>query len=132
MTITRIEPDSAAEGAGLQAGDVVTKIAGKRFKNSEGYLDATAKAASKPTYEIEYQRAGQARKSTLDRALRPAVTEQVVAIPGVPAAPVTSGNANLSVADELEKLAALRDKGILSGDEFEAQKKKLLSRGDQP
>jgi len=32
-----------------------------------------------------------------------------------------------SVADELQKLAALRDSGILSDEEFEAQKAKLLS-----
>lgn len=33
-----------------------------------------------------------------------------------------------SVADELTKLAALRDKGVLSPDEFEQQKKQLLGR----
>lgn len=32
-----------------------------------------------------------------------------------------------SIADELEKLCALRDKGILSAEEFEKQKEKLLS-----
>jgi hypothetical protein len=32
-----------------------------------------------------------------------------------------------SVADELAKLAALRDAGVLSGDEFDAQKAKLLA-----
>jgi hypothetical protein len=34
--------------------------------------------------------------------------------------------APLSVADELGKLAALRDAGVLSEDEFAAQKAKLL------
>ena len=33
-----------------------------------------------------------------------------------------------SIADEITKLAALRDKGILSSEEFEQQKKQLLSR----
>ncbi|MGG4094313.1 SHOCT domain-containing protein [Paenibacillus lautus] len=33
---------------------------------------------------------------------------------------------NLSVADELKKLAQLKDEGIISGDEFEAQKNKLI------
>lgn len=131
MTITKIETGSAADRVGLQTGDVVTRIAGKRFKNFEDYLDATAKAASKPTYDVEYQRSGQARKVTLDRAFRPTVTEQVVATAVAPVAPVVSANAGLSVADELEKLAALRDKGILSTGEFEAQKKKLLSAGGQ-
>jgi len=33
------------------------------------------------------------------------------------------------VADELEKLAGLRDKGLLTADEFDAQKAKLLAAG---
>jgi hypothetical protein len=32
-----------------------------------------------------------------------------------------------SIADELEKLCALKDKGILSQEEFDKQKEKLLS-----
>jgi hypothetical protein len=34
-----------------------------------------------------------------------------------------------SVADELTKLAALRDKGVLTEAEFDAQKKRLLAGG---
>ncbi len=34
----------------------------------------------------------------------------------------------LSTADELMKLAALRDKGVLTEDEFAGQKRRLLSR----
>jgi hypothetical protein len=33
----------------------------------------------------------------------------------------------LSVADELERLAALVDRGLLTREEFEAQKQKLLN-----
>jgi Short C-terminal domain len=35
---------------------------------------------------------------------------------------------SISTADELGKLAALRDSGVLSADEFEAQKAKLLAQ----
>ncbi len=35
--------------------------------------------------------------------------------------------ANVSAADELERLAALKDKGVLSDEEFAAQKAKILS-----
>jgi hypothetical protein len=38
----------------------------------------------------------------------------------------TSQGASESYLDELEKLAGLRDKGIISNDEFEAKKKQLL------
>ena len=34
----------------------------------------------------------------------------------------------VSLADELTKLAALRDKGVLTEDEFAGQKRRLLSR----
>lgn len=39
-----------------------------------------------------------------------------------------SGGAGVSVADELEKLAALRDKGIITQAEFDTQKARLLAR----
>jgi Short C-terminal domain len=41
-------------------------------------------------------------------------------------APAASAPATTSVADELTKLAGLRDAGVLSPDEFEAQKARLL------
>jgi len=36
--------------------------------------------------------------------------------------------ANESIADELRKLAELRDGGVLSGDEFEAAKRRLIGQ----
>ena len=41
--------------------------------------------------------------------------------------PASSGQSIL-IADELEKLDALRDKGILTDEEFDRQKAKLLAR----
>lgn len=43
-------------------------------------------------------------------------------------APMASQGSPTGIADELEKLAALRDKGIISQAEFETQKAKLLAR----
>jgi Short C-terminal domain len=40
--------------------------------------------------------------------------------------PAPASTASASVADELEKLATLRDKGVLDDEEFAAQKRKLL------
>jgi hypothetical protein len=40
--------------------------------------------------------------------------------------PVAPNARQVSLADELEKLAALRDRGVLTNDEFESQKKALL------
>jgi hypothetical protein len=42
--------------------------------------------------------------------------------------PAATGTGPSMIADELRKLAELRDEGILSNQEFEAQKAKLLTR----
>ena len=45
------------------------------------------------------------------------------------AAPAPAPSDGLMVADELRKLAALRDEGILTVDEFASRKQLLLARG---
>jgi hypothetical protein len=126
LRVTSIVQGSPAEKAGVQVGDVISSVAGKRFKNINSLLDADAKAAETPTYEVELTRNGQDMKLTLDRAFRSPFAEIVVAkadpAPAV-AAPVVQ---QASTADELAKLAALKDRGIITADEFAAQKKKLL------
>jgi C-terminal processing protease CtpA/Prc len=123
LRITKLEPGLPADKAHLEVGDVVTKIAGKTFKNTDGYLDATAKAAESPTYEVEFIRAGQPMKATLERAFRPTWTEAVT--PAV-SAPTPQLAAQSSVADELLKLKKLKDDGVITNEQFEAQKTKLL------
>jgi len=56
----------------------------------------------------------------------PASAEQMAALPAVD--PAENGD-GLLIADELRKLAALRDEGILSDAEFAARKQWLLARG---
>lgn len=46
-----------------------------------------------------------------------------------PYAPVAAPVASVSVADELAKLTDLRDRGVLSADEYETQKRRLLGNG---
>jgi hypothetical protein len=128
LRVKAIDPGSAAEHGGMQVGDVVFQIAGKRLKDANGYLDATAKAAATPTYEVLVARDGKPVKLSLERAFRPAATAPaavtVATVPTVSSSPSTAGTS--SIADELGKLAALRDKGILTDVEFQAQKAKLL------
>ncbi len=50
----------------------------------------------------------------------------VVTDAGLAAVGPTSGRQQIDVADQLTKLAALRDSGVLTEAEFEAQKQKLL------
>ena len=123
--ITEISPDSAAAKAGMQVGDVVTRIAGKQFKTIDDYLDATAKAAESATYDVELTRDGKRITLRLDRAFRSPITESVVA-KTTPAVQAMTPTAPISVADELQKLLKLKEQGILTDAEFEAQKRKLL------
>lgn len=123
--ITEIFPDSAAARAGLQLGDVVEQISGKRFKNVDDYLDATAKAAATATYPVEISRNGKRMTVTVERAFRSAIADTVVAKAEAALAPPTATQP-VSVADEIAKLAKLKDEGLLTEAEFEAQKKKML------
>jgi predicted metalloprotease with PDZ domain len=125
--VTEVDPGSPAEAAGIRPNDVVFSVAGKKFKRFDDYLDATAKAAATPTYPVEFMRDGKSMKVTVTRAFRPDWSEAVVAEPAKETpSTFVSGSAAPSVADELAKLAKLRDDGVLTNDEFEAQKKKLL------
>jgi hypothetical protein len=62
--------------------------------------------------------------STCDNGLKTAINPELVNTS--PVTPVTL--APTSIADELEKLAQLRDKGVITQEEFEKQKAKLLAR----
>jgi len=123
MRIKKIEPGSAAEKAGIQVGDIITRIAGKQFRTLDDYFDATGKAAETATYPVELTRNGKAMTLTVERAFRPPFSEKVVPKVEVPPAPAP---AQVSVADELEKLEKLKQQGVITDAEFEIQKKKLL------
>lgn len=62
--------------------------------------------------------------SSCDQGGGPPVNPELTAL----SAPIASPGSGTGVADELEKLAVLRDKGIITQAEFETQKAKLLAR----
>lgn len=126
--VTQIDSGSAAERAGIKSGDMVSAIAGKSFKNFDDYLDATAKAAKKPTYEVSIFREGNPIKLSVERAFRPVWNEAVTPVVNSATGPGPGSSAPLSIADELTKLQKLKESGILTEDEFLAQKKKLLGQ----
>jgi len=132
LKIEEVQPASPAEKAGLQKGDVVTAIAGKRFKNFNDYLDATAQAAKNPTYKVDYLRDDKRMTASVERQFRPPVSESALSRPTLSnSAPETPAQVNTpvsSVADELGKLAKLKDAGVLTDAEFQAQKSKLLGQ----
>jgi Short C-terminal domain len=52
-------------------------------------------------------------------------------LPGIPE-PAMSATADPTRLDQLKSLAALRDRGVLTEDEFEAEKKRVLDLGPEP
>ncbi len=76
--------------------------------------------ASGNTAKIEYVEKGAAR--SFCEKVRTKLSE-----PKPNVAPVTIVQSHLDVADQLAKLAKLKDQGILTQDEFDAQKMKLLN-----
>ncbi|WP_146027640.1 SHOCT domain-containing protein, partial [Stenotrophomonas bentonitica] len=64
---------------------------------------------------------------TVERDYRPTTTQVVNAVEEPADAPVPIAKP-LSVADELAKLLKLKEQGVLTQAEFDAQKSKLLSQ----
>ncbi len=128
IEVTELTPGGAFERAGIVPGDVVTRLARERTKNLGDLLDGLHKAIRAETYEVEFQRGGETMKVGVAREFRPAVTEPLPEPMEevVEAAPATMV-APMSVADELAKFAKLRDDGIISAEEFEAAKLRLLA-----
>jgi hypothetical protein len=67
------------------------------------------------------------RRHPLFKDNAPVSLQQMVTAPAADA--LQNGGSDLLIADELRKLAALRDDGILNDSEFNARKQLLLSRG---
>jgi BMFP domain-containing protein YqiC len=55
--------------------------------------------------------------------------QQQAAAPQAAAAPPPPAAGGESTVDQLQKLAQLRDSGVLTAEEFEAQKQKILAGG---
>ena len=125
LRVKNVMPNLPAERAGILAGDLIVKIAGRDFKNDGEYFEAIEKAAKSTTFKMDIVRNTEKLSVTLDREFRPGTTDTAIA-KMAPTPPDQPSRPN-SVADELSKLLMLKQQGALTEAEFEAQKTKLLS-----
>ena len=129
LQLTELVPGGAFADAGLQPGDVVVRIAKERTKDFSDVHDAMRKAVKDTTYEVEFYRGGSKQKLSVERRYRPDIDTRLPPRESAPAiAESTTVIAQASMADELAKFAKLRDDGIITAEEFEAQKAKLLEQ----
>ena len=131
MVIRGFREGSAFEAAGLQIGDVVTRLAGKRIKDESDLSDGLHDAIRSGSYEVQFYRNGERMELSVVREFRATMgplPERAIDLAEV--ANETSPTIiqqQFSVAEELARFAALLEQGVITQEEFDAQKARLLS-----
>ena len=131
MVLTGVKPTGAFAQAGLMDGDIVVRIAGERIKDNNDVSDGLHKAVRDETFEVQFYRESEKMTAQVPRTFRDTVGPlpepskiEVLDKPDV----TTIVRNELSVAEELAKFAELHKQGVLTDEEFAAQKAKLLAR----
>lgn len=117
----------AAE-AGILAEDLIVRVAGRRVRDFDSLQIGLEKAAQRSEFEIELFRRGKIEVSRVQTRFRPTVVEDIApkALSSVSANTTQAPTA--SIADELSKLAKLKEQGLLTQKEFDDEKRKLLAK----
>lgn len=132
ILIDEIMAGSSSERAGLMKGDIITHIAGTSVASRGSIYVATRKANAQESYEVRYLRKdtpmtalfGQAAQARAP-AFAPTDTAEATALAEPTLAPAAGSNTG-STLQELEKLADLHDRGVLSEEEFRQMKARIL------
>jgi Do/DeqQ family serine protease len=69
--VRAVEPESPAQRAGVQEGDILVAVGSRRIASLDDYLAATRAAAAGESMDIELWRGGRTRSVTLKTALYP-------------------------------------------------------------
>jgi len=126
--IGTVTPGSAASEAGMQPGDQVVRLAGEKVKTPNDLIDGLAKAAKMQSYPVEVLRGSQKLVLTMPTRIRPPAGAPTWPEVATPLTNAVSASPSPSIADELAKFVKLRDDGVISATEFDAQKQKLLAQ----
>lgn len=121
MLVAEVLAGGAGEAAGLRVNDLVIRIAGEPVALRGSFYVATAKAAMTPEYEVEFLREGELSSVTFGQHGPSAPEESAL-----PIAEPASQSVNDDTLGRLEKLGDLRDRGVISAEEFEAMKVKII------
>ncbi len=99
-------------------------VAGTANAVSSGMANNRQRRAQAQYEQEQYQAAQQ--QAAMNAAAQQAVAAQAAAAPPPAPAPAPAAAGGTDIIAELQKLAALKDAGVLSDDEFAAAKAKLL------
>ncbi|MDF1836148.1 MAG: PDZ domain-containing protein [Alteraurantiacibacter sp. bin_em_oilr2.035] len=131
LLITQVNDGGAFHRAGIREGDILQRIAGERTKDGNDLSDGMHKAIREATYEVQFYRNGERMEVQVDREFRatigPLPEPSFVASGASPAATTIVQQEAFSVAEELDRFADLLERGIISQEEFDIQKNRLLS-----
>lgn len=125
LEVQEIAVDGPASFTDIAKGDIIVAIGGMPVARRGSLYVATEKVNDAEQFEVDYIRDGERRTAIFGLAQpEPALVE-------LQAQPATSASSsNVSSEDttlaELERLADLRDRGVLSDEEFAAMKARIL------
>ncbi|HTM79789.1 PDZ domain-containing protein [Asticcacaulis sp.] len=131
LRVTNLQNDGSGAKAGLQAGDVILRVADKRTDSDQELMEGLNKAARQGSLSIEVFRGQMVMNLSGPVIYRPAVSEydpDAYAKREVQKVAVVDATPAPSAADELLKYGTLLEKGLISKDEYDVQKKRLLGQ----
>ncbi|WP_394729342.1 SHOCT domain-containing protein [Altererythrobacter sp. GH1-8] len=133
LLVQRAEPDGPGAAAGIQRGDLVTNIAGMDVEHNVALYDALEQAGQLDRYEVKFKRDSQEKivsvatqLTNVPQALAPARGQSGSENGRQETTGDAASKSTNSTLEELSKLGDLRDRGIISDEEFEAIKEKIL------
>lgn len=118
LEVMAVEADSPAMRAGLQVGDLVTRIANRRTRTLEDLNRSLVDAAGAARFEIRFLRDGREGVALLRSEFRPAVTAPVLAEVEEPAAKIVAAEepaAKVPATASLASFAGAMHAGSIAG-----------------